>query len=335
MAGRLLLSMALFGLTMARADNSFNYHVTRAIPLPGQGGWDYLSFDAVESRIFVSHGNLVQVVDANQGAVVGQIDDTPGVHGIALAQDLGRGYISAGRASTVVVFDLKTLARLGEIKTTGENPDAIVYEPKTHRILTFNGRGRNATVIDAKSNGVLGTIPLDAKPEFAQADGTGVVYVNLEDKNSLAVVDAASMSVKKTWPMAGCHEPSGLALDNPHHRLFAVCANKVMAVLDATSGKVLDTLPIGGFADGVVFDSKTELAFASCGEGVMTVVHEDSPLQFKVVQTVTTQAGARTVTLDERLHRVYTSAESQPILLGEDQSQPSRANTFTLLMLEP
>jgi DNA-binding beta-propeller fold protein YncE len=332
--------IALFAAAISYGASSPNYHLASEIPVPGDEGWDYLSFDPAGARVFVSHGSRVQAIDAIKGTVIGQIDDTPGVHGIAIAQDLGRGYISAGRSGMVVVFDLKTLARVGEVKATGDNPDAILYEPKTHRVFTFNGRGRNATVIDAKTNAVIGTIALDSKPEFAQTNGEGEIYVNLEDKNSLAVIDASTATVKKTWPITGCEEPSGLALDNKHHRLFAVCSNKVMAVIDATNGNVIDKLPIGAGADGVAFDSKSNLAFASCGEGVMTVVHEDSPEKFSVAQTVVTKRGARTVTLDEKTHRVYTVTAQfgAPPAPTADQPRPRpriEPNSFALLVLEP
>jgi len=333
-------AIALLGATLAHGASSSNYHATSEVAIPGDEGWDYLSFDSVGARVFVSHGSRVQVIDAKKNALLGEIADTPGVHGIALAQDLGRGYISAGRTSVVVVFDLKTLARITAIKTTGDNPDAILYEPKTQRVFTFNGRGKNATVIDAKTNMTIGTIPFDAKPEFAQTNGEGEVYVNLEDKNSLAVIDAKAMQVTKTWPITGCDEPSGLALDAKHKRLFAVCANKVMAVIDSAKGNVVATLPIGAGSDGVAFDSKQDTAFASCGEGVVTVVHEDSPQKFSVVQTVPTKRGARTITVDENTHRVYTVTAkfgATPAATPETPRPRPRIEpgTFALLVLEP
>ena len=191
------------------------YQLAGSLGLPGEEGWDYLTFEQGGSRLFISHGTHVEVVDVDRMKRVGEIADTPGVHGVALAPDLGRGYVSAGAASTIVVFDLKTLARLKEIKSTGENPDAILYDAATRRVFAFNGRGRNATVIDAVSNEVVGTIALDAKPEFARADGQGHVYVNLEDKNSLAVIDSRALTLLSVWPIAGCEEPSGLALNAP------------------------------------------------------------------------------------------------------------------------
>src|SRR5215472_2373919 len=263
---RLLCLLALTPLAAAQAAGTPHYHITHQVSLPGDEGWDYLLYDQAGSRVFVSHGSRVLVVDGEKLTVTGEIPDTPGVHGIALAPDVGRGYISAGRAGAVVVFDLKTLARLKEIKVTGENPDAILYDPPTHRVFSFNGRGRNATAVDAKTNEVIGTIPLDAKPEFAVTDGKGHVYVNLEDKSSLAVIDPQRLAVTSVWPIAGCEEPSGLAMDVGGQRLFAGCDNKVMAVIDASSGRVLGTAPIGAGVDATKYDSGARLAFASCGE---------------------------------------------------------------------
>ena len=281
------------------------YRIAHEVNLPGDDGWDYLAFEQGGHRLFVSHGTKVQVIDTDRLAVIGEIADTPGVHGIALAADLGRGYISAGRANSIVVFDLKTLARLKEIKTTGENPDAILYEPSTHRVFSFNGRGRNVTAVDATTDAVIGTIALDAKPEFAVSDGKGRIYVNLEDKSSLAVIDPQQLSVTSVWPISGCEEPSGLAIDAADQRLFAVCENKVMAVVDAASGRVLGTAPIGAGVDAAAYDSAAQLAFASCGEGVLTAVHLGASGAPQVAQSLPTQRGARTMALDERSHRIF------------------------------
>ena len=335
LAGALLLTAL-----PARAAATVRYSVAHEVSLPGDEGWDYLTFEAGSHRLFVSHGTRVLVVDTVRLAVAGEIADTQGVHGIALAPDLGRGFVSAGRAGTIVVFDLKTLARLKEIKTTGDNPDAIVYEPATQRVFTFNGRGRNATAVDARSDAVLGTIALDAKPEFAVADGKGRIYVNLEDKNSLAVIDAAKLSVLSVWPIAGCEEPSGLALDGAGRRLFPVCSNKVMAVVDATSGRVLGTAPIGAGVDAAAFDSATHLAFASCGEGVLTVVRPGASGAPEVVQSLPTRRGARTLALDEASHRVFlvTSDFGAPPAATAEHPHPRPPmlpGSFRLLVLEP
>ncbi len=281
-----------------------SFRVLRQLALGGDGGWDYLAIDPATRRLFVSRGTRVAVVDADTGAAVGDLADTPGVHGIALAPDLGRGFASNGRAGTVTLFDLRSLAVLGQVET-GANPDAILYDAATRRVFTFNGGSRDATVIDAASGAVVATIPLQAKPEFAVADELGRVYVNLEDTSEIAVIDARRAVVERRWPLAPCQEPTGLALDVTHRRLFAGCGNRTMAVVDADQGDVVATLPIGAGVDGVAFDAERQLAFASNGDGTLTVVHEDSPERYRVVQNVPTQRGARTIVLDPRTHALY------------------------------
>ena len=336
---RLLCLLALAPPGVVQAADTPHYRITHQLALPGDEGWDYLTFEQGGHRLFVAHGSRVLVVDTDKLAVTGEVADTPGVHGIALAADLGRGYVSAGRAGFVVVFDLKTLARLKEIKVTGENPDAILYDPATHRVFTFNGRGRNATAIDARSDEVVGTVALDAKPEFAATDGKGRVYVNLEDRNSLAALDPHKVAVLSTWPLPGCEEPSGLAIDAAHGRLFPVCGNKVMAVVDAASGKLLGTAPIGAGVDAAAYDPGTRLAFASCGEGVLTVVRIGSSGRPEVVQSVTTQRGARTMALDLEKHSVYLVTADflppPPATAEQPHPRPSIVpGSFRLLVLE-
>jgi DNA-binding beta-propeller fold protein YncE len=329
----------LVALLLTWATPAMAYHVAHEIKLPGSDGWDYLTFDAKRQRLFVSHGTHVDVLDVSKGTVAGTIADTPGVHGIALADDLGRGYVSAGAAGIVVVFDLESLARVAEIKVTGDNPDAILYEPTTHRIFTFNGRGRNITAIDARKNEVVGTIAVDAKPEFAVADGTGHIFVNLEDKNSIAELDAKTLKVLATHALSGCEEPSGLAIDRAHHRLFSVCSNKVMDIVDSKSGRQVAQLPIGEGVDGAGFDSTAQLAFASAGEGVLTVVKEETPDKFTVIEMVPTKRGARTMTLDERTQQVFLStaqrAPAPPAAAGQPRQRPAiLPDTFEVLVLE-
>ncbi|MGO9803780.1 MAG: YncE family protein [Steroidobacteraceae bacterium] len=337
---RALCLTCLVPLAAVQAAGTPHYTITHQLSLPGDEGWDYLIYEQGGERLFVSHGSRVLVIDTQKLAVVGEIADTQGVHGIALAPDLGRGYISAGRAGTVVEFDLKTLARLREIKVTGDNPDAILYDPSSQRVFTFNGRGRNATAIDARTDAVVGTIPLDAKPEFAAADGKGRVYVNLEDKNSVAVIDPVKLAVLSVWPVSGCDSPSGLALDAARERLFPVCHNKVMPVLDAVSGKVLGSAPIGEGPDAAGFDPGTGLAFASCGEGTLTVVRVGHSGHPEEAETVTTQRGARTMALDLAKHRVFLVTADfgspPPATAAEPHPRPTRtAGTFRLLVLEP
>ncbi len=316
------------------------YRIAQEVGLPGEGGWDDLTFDDGGHRLFISHGSEVQVVDADKLSLAGTIADTPGVHGIALAGDVGHGYISAGRANAIVVFDLKSLARVREIRTTGENPDAILYDSATHRVFSFNGRGRNATVLDAKTDEVIGTIALDAKPEFAVSDGQGAVYVNLEDRSSIARIDAQHLTVTATWPIAGCEEPSGLAIDIAGQRLFAGCSNQVMALVDARSGRTLGTAPIGSGVDGAKYDSGAHLAFASCGEGVLAVIATGANGRPQTVQSLPTQRGARTMALDEHAHRIFlvTASLGPPPAASAGNPHPRPAilpGSFRMLVVAP
>ena len=312
------------------------YHVVNTYKLGGEGGWDYLTLDANARRLYISRATHVMVVDADSGKVVGDIADTPGVHGIALATDLGRGFTSNGRENTVSIFDLKTLATSSKVKV-GQNPDAIIFDPATKRVFTFNGKSNDSTVLDAEKGTVLGTIKLDGKPEFAASDGKGEVFVNIEDKSEIEAIDANKMEVKAKWPLAPCTEPSGLALDGKNRRLFSGCDNKMMAVVNADDGKVLATLPIGEGVDASNFDPSTQLAFASCGDGTITVAHEDSPDKYTVVDTISTQRGARTMTLDTGNHNIYTvtSEFGPPPAATPENPRPRPTQvpgTFTLLI---
>jgi YVTN family beta-propeller protein len=254
----------------------------------------------------------VIVVDADSGKPVGDIPDTPGVHGIAVAQEFGRGFVSNGREGTVTVFDLKSVKVLSKVKV-GENPDAILYDPASKRVFTFNGRSNDVTAIDAAKGAVVGTIKVDGKPEFAVSDAKGEIFVNIQDKSELMALDPNQLEVKSRWPLAPCEEPTGLAIDRKHRRLFSGCRNKLMAIVDADSGKVISSLPIGGGVDAAAFDPEYGLAFASCGEGVLTIIHEDSPDKFSVAENVPTKRGARTMALDPVNHRIFlVTAEFGP-----------------------
>src|SRR6201993_1173395 len=282
------------------------YHVVTTYKVGGDGGWDYLTADARARRLYISRGTHVIVLDLDSGKNVGDIPDTPGIHGIALAADLGRGFTSNGREGTVTIFDINTLAPIGSKVRVGENPDAILYDPVTKRVFTFNGRSHDSTAIEAASGKVLGTIKLDGKPEFAASDAKGEIFVNIEDKSELTAIDPNKLEVKAKWPLAPCTEPSGLAIDRKNRRLFVGCDNKMMAVVDADSGKVLATPAIGEGVDATTFDAETGLAFASCGgDGVLTVVKEESPDKFTVAENVPTQKGARTLALDSKTHNVF------------------------------
>jgi DNA-binding beta-propeller fold protein YncE len=331
-----ILSLSLAAVAVAAAGPG--YHVIKTYKVGGEGGWDYLTVDASTRRFYISRGTHVIVLDADSGKNVGDIPDTPGVHGIALAPELGKGFVSNGREGTVTVFDLSTLAPSGSKIKVGENPDAILYEPATKRVFTFNGRSQDSTAIEAASGKVLGTIKLDGKPEFAASDAKGQVFVNIEDKSELTVIDPNKLEVKTKWPLAPCTEPSGLALDRKNRRLFVGCDNKMMAVVDADSGKVLATPAIGEGVDATAYDDETGLAFASCGEGVLTVVREDSPQKFSVVENVKTEAGARTMALDTKTHNLFTVTAKfgPPPAATADNPHPRRTilpDTFEVLVL--
>ena len=286
----------------AAAMGPSGYHLVRTVPLPGDDGWDDLAFHQPSHRLFITHGTHVVVIDTADFSVAGDIPDTPRVHGVAFAGDLG--FTSNGGDNTVSVFNLKTLQVVKRI-AVGKGPDAILYDPATKKLLTFNGGSKDATVIDVASQTVDGTIPLGGKPEFAAADGKGNVFVNIEDTSEIAVVDPKNLTVLKRWPLAPCEEPSGLAIDIAHNRLFAGCHNKMMAVVDAKSGNIVATPPIGEGVDGNRYDPGTRLAFSSNGGGTLTVVREISPNSFKVIDTVQTQKRARTMVLDPKSHDVF------------------------------
>ena len=288
------------------------YHVIHRINAGGEGGWDYVTVDPDGNRLFLSRGTHAMVIDLGRDSVVGDIPNTLGIHGVALAPELNRGFTSNGRDSSVTIFDYKTLAPIAVVKIPGRNPDAILYDPATKRVFTFNGGTSNATAIDATNGTVVGTVDLGGKPETAVSDG-GKVYANIEDKSEIAVFDPKTLAVLARWPLAPCEEPSGLAIDRVHQRLFAGCGNKTMAVVDMRTGKVVATPAVGSGVDAAGFDPGTQLAFTSNGEGTITVVHEDTPDKYTVVETVPTQRGARTMAVNPKTHRLYTvTAEFGP-----------------------
>jgi YVTN family beta-propeller protein len=313
------------------------YHVVNQYKLGGEGGWDYIAIDAKARRLYVSHATHVMVVDADSGAVVGDIPDTPGVHGVAVVEEVGKGYVSNGRASTVTVFDLKTLKTLKQIPV-GKNPDAIIYDDASKRVFTMNGAGEDTTAIDVKTDAVAGTLALGGRPEFAVTDGQGHVFVNLEDKSAIAEFDSRRLAVEAKWPIAPAEEPSGLAFDRKHRRLFSVGSNKLLAVVNADTGKVVTTVPIGGGVDAAAFDPETGFAFSSNGDGTLTVVHEDSPDKYTVVENVTTRRGARTMALDPKTHKVYlvTAEFGPPPAPTPERPRPRPSivpGSFTLLVV--
>jgi DNA-binding beta-propeller fold protein YncE len=332
------LSVLMLFVTAQLVAGPSGYHVAKTLKLGAEGGWDYLTVDAKARRVYISRGTHVMVVDADSGAVVGDIPNTNGVHGIAIAADMDKGFISDGRDGTVTIFDLKTLKVLGTAPA-GKNPDAIIYDPASKRVFAFNGTSKDATAIDAKTGTVAGTIALGGKPEFAVADEKGHIFVNIEDTNEIVQFDANKLTVENRWKIAPGEGPSGLAMDRKHRRLFSVCSNKLMVVLNADDGKVVTTVPIGAGTDAAAFDPETGFAFSSNGgDGNLTVVHEDAPDKFTVVENVPTLRRARTMALDPKTHQVYTvTAEfgQAPAPTAEQPRPrpPMVPGSFTLLVL--
>jgi len=325
--GLLLANMALAG--------SSGYHVVKTIPIGAPGRWDYDLVDSAARRVYVSHQTHVVVLDADSYAVVGDIPDTLGVHGIAVASDLGRGFTSNGRANTITIFDLKTLKVISTVKSGGQNPDAIYYDSGSKRVFAFNGRSGNATAISAADGSIAGTIAVGGKPEFAAGDDKGHVYVNIEDKSELLEIDAQKLSVLHHWPLTGCKEPSGLAIDQKNRRLFSVCGNKKMMVVNADTGKVVATPAIGEDPDAAGFDPETQLVFSSNGEsGDLTVIHEDSPDKYTVVDTVPTKKYARTMAIDFKTHNIFLPvAQFEPVAPKGEEEPPMKPNTFGVLLV--
>jgi YVTN family beta-propeller protein len=299
--------LVAFTISAWAADS---YQITKKIPIPGQGSWDYLTVDEGARRLYVSHGTQVEVLDLDSGAIVGKIENTQGVHGIAIAPDLGRGFVSDGQSSTVTIFDLKTLKMIADVPT-GKKPDAIIYDPATSRVFAFNGGSNSATVIEAKDGKVAGTIDLGGGPEFAAADDKGYVYNNLEDESLVLKINSRTLKVEQRWPTAPCASPSSMAIDAANRRLFLGCRSKVMAVMNTDTGQVITALPIGDHVDATAFDVETRLIFNSNGEGTVTVIRQDSPDKYSVVETVKTLPRAKTSALDPKTHRLFLStAES-------------------------
>jgi YVTN family beta-propeller protein len=326
-------------LNMVNAqDVKSHYKIANRIHIDSNGSWDYTAVDEQLNRLYVSHGTMVQVVDLNAAKVIATIPNTLGVHGIALANDLHKGFISDGKDSSVTIFDLKTNATIAKIQVTGEKPDAIVYDDITKRVFTMNGKTNNATVIDAKTNTVVGTIPLDGKPEFCVADGAGKLYVNIEDKSTIAEIDASAMKVLRQWSIAPGEGPSGLAMDKKNRRLFSVC-DKMMVVSDADKGSVVTTVTIGDGPDAAAFDPILMRVYSSNSDGTLTVV-SDSADTYKVLENVETQKRARTMALNTKTHHIYLpTAEFMPLYpvrAGAEKPKPKpKPGTFQVLDVEP
>ncbi len=329
-----------FHLTGIAQSGSANYQVVNKFSVEGDGGWDYIYSDDATGRLFVSHGTVTQVVDSKTGKLLGTIQDTKGVHGAAIAQEENKAFISCGKDSTVSVVNLTTLAFIEKVKVTGANPDAILYDPYSHKVFAFNGRTSNATVIDAKTDKVVATIALEGKPEFSVSDGNGKVYVNIEDKSLVTMINSKTLEVEKTWSISPGEEPSGLALDNVNHKLFSVCGNKKMIVSDPVKGKVISSLDIGDRVDGCAYDPGLKRAYSSNGEGSITVVQQSKGDKYSVLTTVPTQRGARTICVDKTTHHLFlpTAEYGDTPVATPDNPHPRpsvKPGTFTILDVAP
>ncbi len=332
---RVLIAMLAIVILTPFAFAQKQFKVVQRVKLGGDGGWDDLIYDKDGHRLFITRASHVMVVDTKTLKTVGEIDGLNGIHGVALAPEFNRGFISNGGDNTVTIFDLMTLSKVDVVKV-GDRPDAIIYDPFSKRVFTFNARGHDSTAIDAARGKVVGTVPLGGKPEFAATDGKGKLYVNIEDTSQIAQVDVTKMTVLNTWPIAPCKEPSALAFDVDHHRLFSGCDNKTMAVVNSDSGKVVTTVPIGEGVDAGAFNPKTQEVFMSCGEGVLTVIHEDAPDKYSVRQTLATVKGARTMALDQETNVAYlvtAQREEKPPAAG--QRPAIIPGTFELIVVKP
>lgn len=299
--------VALLLAAVALTASSGNYRTIKTQQLDGPPSWDYLTVDDAARRLYVSHSTEVEVLDADTLSIIGTIPSTPGVHGIALAREFNRGFITAGKADSVVIFDLQTLKTIGQVKV-GKKPDAIAYDPATKRVFAMNGDGESTTAINAADGTVAGTVPLGGGPEFAVSDGNGDLYVNLEDQTQLVRVDTRALHLKDRWPVVPCQAPSSLAFDPATRRLFLGCRSRVMAVVDADNGKVVTTYPIGDHVDASAFDPSSKLIFNSTGDGNLSIFHQNSADSYSLFETIPTLKGSKTMALDRKTGRVFIPA---------------------------
>ncbi len=307
------------GSVYSKPATKGGFKIVNKIQLEGDEKWDYLFSDDAAGLLYVSHGNMVQVVDEAKGEVVGKITGVNGVHGIAIDKALNKGFITCGKDSSVTIFDTKSLKVITKVTVTGKGPDAILFDPFSKNVFVFNGKSNNATVINAGTNAIIATIPFAGNPEFPQSDGKGKVFVNLEDNSSIAVINTVTNKVEKVWPVAPGEEPTGLALDNETHRLFSVCKNKLMIIVDAENGKVVTTLPTGAKTDGAAFDPLLKFAYSSNGEGTVTVVKEVNKDTFSVLENIVTQKGAKTITINKNTHHIYLPTAEFETVSGSEK----------------
>jgi YVTN family beta-propeller protein len=329
--------MVLAGGVGAQEAGASGYKIIQKVPLPGDGGFDFLMVDSDARRVYITHNDSVQVIDADSYKLVGTVENVPHPHGVVVLPDLGKGYASSGDPGSVVVFDLKTFKHLSEIPTY-KDTDVILYDPATGKVLTFDGDSKNATVIDPTTDKVVKTIDLGASPEVAVSDGKGHIYDNLESKSEVLKIDAKTMKMGKSWPLAPGESPSGLSMDIANNRLFSGCHNKTLVVMNAKNGKVVQALPIGDHVDGTYFDPESGNIFVSCGDGTLNVIHEDSPDKYSVVENVQTEEGAKTLAFDPKTGHVFlTTAQREPAPTPtKEDPKPHRKivpGTFHVLVL--
>ena len=325
-----------FGFTHC---NSQTFKVAKKINIPGNESWDYLAVDEVNQHLFVSHGSVVNVIDLKSNILITTIPDTKGVHGIAVANDLNKAFISNGKDNSVSIINLQTFELMEKVAIQGKNPDAILYDAFSKKVFTYNGKSNDATVLDAISNRELKSIALDGKPEFSVTNNKGLVYVNIEDKNEIKTIDATTLEVTNTWSIAPGEEPTGLAIDLETNRLFSVCGNNKMVVVDALNGKMVKTIPIGEGCDGVAFNPKNNLIFCSNGEGTITVVKEKNASTFSILETIKTQKGARTIALNKTTNQLYLSTANfgekpKPTIENPNPRASIIPNTFSVLVID-
>jgi YVTN family beta-propeller protein len=333
-----ILSLLLIGFCLSNG-NAQSYKVSKKIAVPGDEGWDYLAVDEVNQHLFVSHGSVVNVVDLKTDKILATIPDTKGVHGIAIANDLNKAFITDGKDNAVTIVNLTSFELIAKVPIEGQKPDAVLYDQFSQKVFTYNAKSSDATVLDAVSNKVIKTIPLEGKPEFSVTNTKGLVYVNIEDKNQIKTIDTKTLEVTATWSIAPGDEPSGLAIDLETNRLFSVCGNKLMVIVDATNGTIIKTLPIGDGCDGVAFDPTRKLVFSSNGEGSLTVVKEENATTFRVQETVPTQKGARTIAVNKTTHQLYCStanygSKPEPTPENPKPRAPLVPNSFVVLVVE-
>lgn len=331
------LTLALSCSSTATAFSA-NYHLAKTYVLGGEGGWDYLTYDSLGKRLFISRGTYVMVVDPQTGKIVGEVSHTPGVHGIAIAPDLGKGFTSNGSDGTITVFDLSSLETIATVQTAAKGPDGIAYDPVSKRVFTFNGASNDATVLDARSNAIVATIPLGGRPEFPAVDGRGMVYDNIESTNEIVAIDAARAKIVARFDLGTCLHPTGLSMDTAHHLLFTACQGN-MGVVDAGSGKLVATVPTGAGTDATEFYPASRFAFASNGrDATLSVVHEDDPGHFSLVQNAATVQGARTMALDPRTGTIFLASAvmaKNPNATSQRNRYSAIPGTFRLIVMEP